>query len=188
VSCFIAHTKTLDTLIQETDWWWRPKGYSIWYRPLQVESTKCVGWLLYGLGIMDESYLMQTIFNATGFHTAIRFHLIKLGRHGAIPDEYRVRALHVDVAEEQYEQAHVALHNLFRSSGQDNSPIRSRMRLVPEKDRLSSPRARVKADRLRNRQANFEKMMGRQQNWEIADLDFSLPLAFCRPVHLLSRK
>jgi hypothetical protein len=155
-------------IMEGIGWWLRDHNHGLWARALQAQETVVVGWLLNSTREMDLVSL-QAAMLATDprLEVGLRWRLITLGQAGAIPVQQQVRAIHVEIDKLKVSEIKPILYRIYGPF-----PNGVRMRLVPEITPLMGPNLRAKADRLRNRQANFVQYSIKIANWEIATLDF----------------
>jgi hypothetical protein len=154
-------------------WWFQQERHGLYERALQATETVTIGWLLYSTREMDLVSLKAAIEAVDPqLEVGLRWRLISLGKQGAIPADQQVRAIHIEVDKSKLYILKPILFGIYdhRSSGPFPNDVK--MRIVPDLTLQMSPLSRAKADRLRNRQANFTKYSVKATTWEIATLDF----------------
>ena len=145
----------------------------MYHRPLQVEHTESAGWVLYSLGSMDTTELANITKEQTGVLVAYCWRVISLEKREIIPEDQKVKAMHIEVEQSEVHRVTPILQQFFRDSKTPGHPLCSEMRLVPEMNSLSAPVSISKAERLRNRQKHFQTLLGRATTWELTAIDFS---------------
>ena len=160
-------------IMEGVGWWLREQQHGLWERSIQAEDTTVIGWLLNSLREMDLSALQEALFAMDPqLEVGLRWRLISLGRSGPIPEEQRVRAVHIEVDKTKVEAIKPILYRIYGHDSVGPFPSGIKMRLVPEITPLMGLASRAKADKLRNRQANFVQYCMKAVSWEIATLDY----------------
>jgi hypothetical protein len=169
----LGHSKPMTDIMEGIGWWLRDHTHGLWARALQAQETVVVGWLLNSTREMDLVSLQAALLATDPrLEVGLRWRLISLGQAGAIPAQQQVRAIHVEIDKLKVSEIKPILYRIYGHAAVGPFPNGVRMRLVPEITPLMGPNSRAKADRLRNRQANFVQYSIKIANWEIATLDF----------------
>ena len=118
--------------MEEKDWWMKEQNCGIWPRTIQAEETTVVGWLLYSTRDMDLRALTSAINHDTQGTVGLRYRIIGLGRPGSIPEDQRVKAVHVEVDKADACYMRRTLFQIFGTGSHETYPLGIRLRLVPE--------------------------------------------------------
>ncbi len=169
----LGHSIPMSEIMESIGWWLREQNHGLWARALQAQETVVVGWLLNSTREMDLVRLQAAMLEIDPrLEVGLRWRLISLGQAGAIPVQQQVRAIHVEIDKLKVSEIKPILYRIYGHAAVGPFPNGVRMRLVPEITPLMGPNSRAKADRLRNRQANFVQYSIKIANWEIATLDY----------------
>jgi len=131
--------------------WFRKKKFRIWQSALQSEKLTSVGWLLFSTPIMDINILKATIMMAIGgVPVSLRWKMILLGTQGTVPDDQKIKALHVYMDELDVPMAKPLLMQLYASKTNEGHkfPLGIHMCLVPEIDTILNTKGRKNAEKL----------------------------------------
>jgi len=115
--------------------WFCKKRFGIWQSVLQSEKPTSVGWLLFSTPLMDINILKAAITTAIdGVLVGLRWKMILLGMQGSIPDDQKIKALHVYVDKLDVLMAKPLLMQLYASKTVEGHefPLGIHMQLVPE--------------------------------------------------------
>ena len=169
----LGHSLPMGDIMEGIGWWLREQQHGLWERSIQAEDTTVIGWLLNSLREMDLTILQEALHSMDPvFEVGLRWRLISLGCSGPIPEEQWVRAVHIEVDKTKVEVIKPILYRIYGHDSVGPFPNGIKMRLVPEITPLMGPASRAKADKLRNRQANFVQYCMKAVSWEIATLVF----------------
>jgi hypothetical protein len=178
---FLGYSGEFKDLLSGLSWQYDTKAEcpTLWEMPLQREKVVKLGWLLYSLPTTDKDLLTQAIYERTGVHVGLRWQMIGLGKPGPVPEDQKVRALHVELDQATNSCDNPKIQALYASTSAKNPvsdyPLGIRLRLVPMMDQIFLPQSRSDADKLRNRQASFVRHVQTVETWDIAALDTESP-------------
>lgn len=167
----LGHSEPYDSIIEDIGWWLNDKKHGLWPSPLQVETATTLGWLLYSTRDIDLKSLTRSMYNNTGVEVGLRYRFISLGRRGPIPDEQRVKAIHLEVETKDVNVAQPIFARLYGSASIGPFPNSVKMRLVPIITVSMGPNILSKVERLRARQAAFDEKAIRATTWELMSID-----------------
>ena len=138
---------------------------------LQVERATCVGMLQYSHGNMDFEHLARGIEVAINFPVQLRWRVINIGwRSGPLPEEEKIRAIHIEVEAKHTREALTLLSNKFGKTT-STLPGGRRMRFFPEFNRVRSVDNQNKIKEMRKRQGQFLNIIDKVYSHEIHLLD-----------------
>ena len=132
--------------------WFRKHKFGIWKSALQSEKPTSIGWLLFSTPLMDTDLLQDAIKTSIdGVPVGLRWKMILLGTQGTVPENKKIKALHVYVDELDVPMAKPLLMRLYASKTEEGHafPLGIRMRLVPEIDTILNTKGRKNAEKLR---------------------------------------
>ena len=170
VKVLMGHNQTFSTIQENMGHIWRATETGCWARPLQVEKTTSMGWLLYSTGSMEKERITSVISGQTGIRVGLRWKTISLGTTGRVPKDKIVKAYHVEVDADNYRVAYPILKQFFSECATATSPLGSTVRLIPEIAALASPKSKAKAELQRNRQKNFLSRMKWGRSYDLVGI------------------
>jgi hypothetical protein len=168
------------TLKEDIDWYLRDNNHGLYLAQIQAETVDTILWLLWSHDMMDTAALRNSIeahlekLTHKDIPVGLRWRTIQLDQPGRIPDDEAVKALHIDVARENRNEAKRALEDLYSSTATE-WPLHSRMRAVPLLKDVMNGQIKKDIHRLIGRQASFnDEDLGKRKinTWEIKELDF----------------
>jgi len=119
--------------------WFCKKKFGIWQLALQSEKPTLVGWLLFSTPLMDIDILKAAITTAiNGVLVGLRWKMILLGTQGSVPNNQKIKALHVYMDELDVLMARPLLMRLYASEIMEGHafPLSICMWLVPKIDTI----------------------------------------------------
>lgn len=161
-------------------WYLIDNRHGLYLAQLQKEKVKEALWLLYSTELTDTSTLKHAIEaklrETTGknIEIGLRWRTIQLDKPGRIPDDEAVKAVHIEVEEDQFYEAKAALQDIY-SSDATEFPLHLKLRAVPLLKHAENRFAQQQIFRLMGRQASFnDEEFGKRKIhcWEIKELDF----------------
>jgi len=106
---------------------------------LTVQKPTSVGWLLFSTPLMDIDILEEAISTSIdGVPVGLQWKMILLGTQGLVPDDQKIKALHVYVDELNVPMAKPLLMQLYAHKTAEGHKflLGIRMHLVPEIDTI----------------------------------------------------
>lgn len=170
----LAFNKSWTTIADNSNWWLQAYEHGLWKRSIQYENVVPIGWLLYSHKDIDSNKLQKEIELRTDLEVGIRYRKVKTGTwsNEKVPDNEIVKALHLEVAEHDQEDAERILGEIYSSDSEEF--FRGiRMRLVPEFDTVMNERAREKVRYLAARQLAWINGLDSMKTWEIATMELT---------------
>jgi hypothetical protein len=142
-----------------------------WKIHLQFEDTTEIGWLYRSTPGMTPKIIQDELFRHTGIHAAARWKMISTNSSGTVPDELKVKAIHLSVRNEDVNLAKAKFTKLIfarhrRSHFIGGSP----MRLIPISRDLS-PRNKMKCIHYIGKQSVFLAQLKSVEGKDILFID-----------------
>jgi hypothetical protein len=142
-----------------------------WKIHLQFEDTTEIGWLYRSTPGMTPKIIQDKLFRHTGIHAAARWKMISTNSSGTVPDELKVKAIHLSVRNEDVNLAKAKFTKLIfarhrRSHFIGGSP----MRLIPISRDLS-PRNKMKCIHYIGKQSVFLAQLKSVEGKDILFID-----------------
>ena len=114
VSILMAHNMPFSDIMENVQWWLSEKNFGLWKQQVQSETVKTIGYLLYSTHLLEPEYMKQIVEKAVNKHRqahrygkklelGFRWQVIPIGKQGAMKEEDRVRALHIECPLEQFQ-------------------------------------------------------------------------------------
>ena len=184
-SILMAHDMHFSDIMENVQWWLSEKKFRLWKRQVQSEKVKTIGYLLYSTQSLKPEYMKQIVEKAVNKHRhahrygerlelGFRWRVIPIGKQGAMKEEDRVRALHIECPSEQFQVSKVILSDIY-SANTKAFPGNIKMRLVPDIYGVVNPNTHAKVLHLRARQATFLSKVVEMTSYEISSLEHSFP-------------
>ena len=170
-SVHLQHSDSLITLKQNLAVWLGDKGHMIYPKDLQYEKTVDAGFLCWSTRSMDKEVLAAEIRDDTGVDCALVWKVIYSGKKD-IPDNEKVRALHVHINAVGQQHAFERLSNRYGTSN-NGFPKNRKMRFYPTWFRVHSEQSREKLRKAILRQKSFCNVVRDDRCADIASLDTS---------------
>jgi hypothetical protein len=109
-----------------------------WKNHLQFEDTTEIGWLYRSTPGMTPSIIQEELLRHTGIKTAARWKMISTGSKGTVPEELKVKAIHLSVRHEDVNLAKAKFTKLvFARHRRSHFIGGSPMRMIPISRELS---------------------------------------------------
>jgi len=155
-SIFLGSSVTPVSLTQKLEPWLRSTKQGLWPRQLPlVETTVCLGWLLFSAPEYNLEELWWTIQLVTGVNVALRYHIIRDSLPVKAPHQTpRIKAIHIEVDSKAPQNHHKRIRNVFSAKTKE-FPTGIKMRLVAEISTLTSNTDQLKAEQRQALQAHF---------------------------------
>lgn len=172
IDVYLGHEKTFETIKSGLSWWLREEKL-FWYRKdLQVAETRLAGVLIWSHYSIEKQLLREVLMDCYDLEVGLVWRAMYMGRSGPIPENQKVRALHVFLKADSYKEDYKTLVDIYSSTRDDDWPLGIRMRLVPDGATAYNHQQRTKNERLRNRQAKFLEKTQPIISEDISQLDY----------------
>lgn len=90
----LLHTKSYLDILYETGLWLKSKGHGLFFKELQAENVRNVGWLLWSFRSLDAKLLSKELHKIFGIEVSFCYSLIAVDNSPRNPEK-QVRALHI---------------------------------------------------------------------------------------------
>ena len=170
---YLGHSDSLEDIRKNMGDFLSFTSQAIYQKMLQVDESCLVGFLVYSHNDMDAGALADEISDQIKIPVGLRWRTIDIGIKGAIPDNQKVSALHIEIEKKHKLRGMKKLFELYprKLQATHTYPNGIKMRFVKNKsDAINIPEKR-KIDKLRARQEKFSKKIRKIENWDILMLD-----------------
>ena len=127
VSILMTHIMHFSDIMENVWWWLSEKKFGLWKRQVQSETVKTIGYLLYSTRSLEPEYMKQIVEKAVNKHKnahrygkrlelGFRWRVIPIGKQGAMKEEDRVRALHIECPSEQFQVSKAILSDIYSAN------------------------------------------------------------------------
>jgi len=113
----VSFGKTFPKVMESLAPWFWKKKFGIWQVALQSKKPTVVSWLLFSTPLMDIDILKATItsmINGVPI-SLVQWKMILLGMQGLVPDDQKIKALHVYINKLNVPMAKPLLMQLYAS-------------------------------------------------------------------------
>ena len=175
-SAYLGHDIPFQKLQEDLEHWMYRTDVQAgwWYRPLQCEETLKLGWLFGSVREMDIQVLAAEIKRKSGVTVGLRYKTIAVARGVSLGKNDMIQAIHIEI-DVKDEGRRAEVQNLYSVNRHAGFPLETKMRLIPERNTLSSPISLAKWDRARNHHNGFLHDVRTFDDPEISVLDFKDP-------------
>jgi len=141
----VSFSKPFSKMMKSMAPWFCKNKFDIWQLALQSEKLTSIGWLLFLTPLMDIEILKEVITSViNGVLVGLHWKMILLGMQGSVPENKKVKVLHVYVDELDISMAKPLLMQLYASKTAEGHefPLGICMHLVPEIDTILNTKGR----------------------------------------------
>jgi hypothetical protein len=167
----LQHTLKWDTILRPLITpWLDSRRHGLYVQPLQVERTLPGGWFLFSQRSINTHSLAQALKTDHGIDVWFRFQTISFGKASPTPANAQVKALHVSISAEEYDETRRVLYKIYNRRAK-TFPLGIRLRFIPWCYLNNNPAKLENLLALRKKQEIFLAGVNTMTSWEITHLD-----------------